>query len=123
MPPLLPIGYSVKTWSLSPYPTRFGQVEREPEPMLRIPSQWHCLMEVTARPGFHLFKTDPGYLKPIPATMIVIGLRPRRAGGGARRAPGYGVRLTRRWRETDSNPWSLAERPAFGRGAKKSVER
>src|SRR5580704_15814620 len=38
MPPLSPIGYSVKTWSLSPYPTRFGQVEREPEPMLRIPS-------------------------------------------------------------------------------------
>ena len=38
---LSPIGYSVKTRSLSPYPTRFGQVEREPEPRLRIPSQWH----------------------------------------------------------------------------------
>src|ERR1700731_2083401 len=85
MPPLSPIGYSVTTRSLSPCLTCFGQVEREPEPRLRIPSQWHCLMEVTARPGFHLFKTDPGYLKPIPATMIVFGLRPRRAGGGERR--------------------------------------
>ena len=30
---------------------------------------------------------------------------------------------TPRWRETDSNPWSLAERPALGRvSKKKSVE-
>ena len=83
MPPLSPIGYSVKTWSLSPYPTRFGQVEREPEPMLRIPSQWHCLMEVTARPGFHLFKTDPGYNDRV---------RPATETSRRRRAPSAGVR-------------------------------
>src|SRR5580704_11446426 len=83
MPPLSPIGYSVKTWSLSPYPTRFGQVEREPKPMLRIPSQWHCLMEVTARPGFHLFKTDPGYNDRV---------RPATETSRRRRAPSAGVR-------------------------------
>ena len=83
MPHLSPIGYSVKTWSLSPYPTRFGQVEREPEPMLRIPSQWHCLMEVTARPGFHLFKTDPGYNDRV---------RPATETSRRRRAPSAGVR-------------------------------
>src|SRR5258708_5775921 len=79
MPPLSPIGYSVKTRSLSPYPTRFGQVEREPKPGLRTPSQWHCLMEVTARPGFQLFKTDPGYNdRAQPATRAVVN-RQRRA--------------------------------------------
>src|ERR1700726_2727522 len=83
MPHLSPIGYSVKTWSLSPYPTRFGQVEREPKPMLRIPSQWHCLMEVTARPGFHLFKTDPGYND---------RFRPATETSRRRRAPSAGVR-------------------------------
>src|SRR5258708_38013478 len=73
MPPLSPIGYSVTTRSLSPGPTCFGQVGREPEPRLRIPSQWHCLMEVTARPGFHLFKTDPGYNdRARPATRAVV---------------------------------------------------
>src|SRR5712671_1550352 len=78
MPPLSLIGYSVKARSLSPYPTRFGQVEREPEPRLRIPSQWHCLMEVTARPGFHLFKTDPGYNdRARPATRAVVNRQRR----------------------------------------------
>src|SRR6202040_1577730 len=86
MPHLSPIGYSVKTWSLSPYPTGFGQVEREPKPRLRIPSQWHCLMEVTARPGFHLFKTDPGYNDRVrPATETS---RRRRAPRAGRVAPG-----------------------------------
>ena len=31
-----------------------------------------------------------------------------------------GSRVTSRWRETDSNRWSLAARPAFGRRAKKA---
>jgi hypothetical protein len=38
--------------------------------------------------------------------------------GDAPRRPGSHV--TRRWRETDSNRWSLAARPAFGRRAKKA---
>src|SRR3984893_2083378 len=79
MPPLSLIGYSVKARSLSPYPTHFGQVEREPEPKLRIPSQCHCPVEVTARPGFHLFKTDPGYNDRARPTIRAVVNRQRRA--------------------------------------------
>ena len=43
---------------------------------------------------------------------VIDGIRPRKSGS----------QLTPRWRETDSNPWSLAERPALGRVSKKSVE-
>jgi len=38
------------------------------------------------------------------------------AGGSGQDAQGgVGVGPPLCWRETDSNPWSLAERPAFGR--------
>ena len=40
---------------------------------------------------------------------VIDGIRPRKSGS----------QLTPRWRETDSNPWSLAERPALGRVSKK----
>src|SRR4029077_17034549 len=36
-------------------------------------------------------------------------------------SPALGSQRTLRWTEPDSNRWSLAERPVFGRASKKSV--